>query len=114
MVAIDRYTGKATERGPHIVQSIEVLLTTPKDTRVMRREVGFDALQEDGRLKPGMQLDEVEASARRALAEWEPRIDVDGVEVRLSGDTLESITVSYRDREGSAPGQTVVRYGSAT
>ena len=113
MVGIDRHTFKPIERGPHIVQSIELVLRTPQGTRVMRRTVGYDALQEDGRLKPGMQLDEVEASARRALAEWEPRIDVDGVEVRLSGDTLESITVSYRDREGGAPGQAVVRYGSA-
>lgn len=113
MVGIDRHTGKSIERGPHIVQSIEVLLTTPTGTRVRRREVGFDALQEDGRLKPGMQSEEIEASAHRALAAWEPRIDVDRVEVRLSGDALESIAVEYRDRESGAPGKATVRYGTA-
>jgi hypothetical protein len=113
MVGIDARTGKAIERGPHIVQTIEKLLKTPTGTRVMRRGVGFDALQEDGRLKAGMQREDVEASVRQTLAAGEPRIDVDRVEVRLNGETLESITVGYRDREGGAPGEVIVRYGAA-
>ena len=113
MVGIDRRTGKVMERGPHIVQSIGVVLRTPTGTRVERREFGFDAIDENGQLKSGMRPEDIEASIRRALAAEEPRIDVDRVEVRLNGDALESIAVEYRDRESGAPGQAVVRYGTA-
>ena len=113
MGGMDARTGKFIGRGPHIVQSIEIMLRTPVGSRVMRREIGFDALQEDGQPKPGLRPEAVEASARRVLATYEPRIDVDQVDVAMNGDALESIAVSYRDRQGGTPGHIVVRYDGA-
>lgn len=38
----DRNTGKVLRDWPHVQQSVELILTTPKTTRVMRRLFGAD------------------------------------------------------------------------
>ncbi|MGO3931802.1 GPW/gp25 family protein [Rhodopseudomonas pseudopalustris] len=110
MVGIDRNTGKVIDRTQHIIQSIEVLLTTPLGTRVMRRDVGFEILDESGKPRHGYDSDAIEAAAKKALSIYEPRIDVDSIQSVFSDGLLSAITVNYRDREDGKSGIVTVRY----
>ncbi|MBB5045925.1 hypothetical protein HNR60_000660 [Rhodopseudomonas rhenobacensis] len=110
MVGIDSNTGKVIDRTQHIIQSIGVLLTTPLGTRVMRRDVGFEVLEESGKPRRGYDSDAIEAAAKKALSTYEPRIHVDSIQSVISDGLLSAITVHYRDREDDAPGSVTIRY----
>ena len=70
-----------------ILQNIDVILTTPIGTRVMRRDFGsnlydfIDASADTGTLLG------IYGATYEAIARWEPRVSVDKVRVRsLAGD----------------------------
>ncbi|MBZ6078954.1 GPW/gp25 family protein [Microvirga puerhi] len=111
MAGTDRRTGKWIASPAHIRQSIEVILTTPVGTRVMRREFGFDAIHEDGRPKEGLTADSIEESARAALIRWEPRVEFRTITAILGGkQTLAAIKVSYQDKETGDTDETTVLF----
>ena len=65
----------------HIRQSVRDILTTPKGTRLMRRDYGSDlANLIDGPLTPGLRLQVISATYS-ALLQWEPRLSVSAIEV---------------------------------
>lgn len=41
MVGMCQHTGKLLDRDSHIKQSIDITLTTPVGTRIMRRDLGM-------------------------------------------------------------------------
>ncbi|WHU03666.1 GPW/gp25 family protein [Sphingomonas sp. NIBR02145] len=96
---MDRFTGKPLERDKHIPQSIDDILSTPKGTRIMRRDYGATYLNQDGSARTGLQGDDVAEEATALLAEYEPRIRVYGVSATMIGGTPSSITVEYADNE---------------
>lgn len=81
MAGIDRETKQPLDGWGHIAQSIQVILTTPIGTRVMRREFGSwvpylvdaPATQEN--------LTRVFVAIATALDIWEPRFVLQRVEV---------------------------------
>lgn len=101
MVGMDAQTGRAIGGLAHIRQSIAIILGTPVGTRVERREFGLDAIETGGRLKAGATAHDVEQAARAALARYEPRIDLQRVQVTIagSGKFVDSIKVAYRVKE---------------
>lgn len=76
MIGIDKNTGKALSGLAHLKQSIEDILTTPKGTRIMRREYGSNLPRlVDNPLNRETILDMIAESAD-ALSQWEPRMRV--------------------------------------
>lgn len=76
MIGIDKNTGKALSGLAHLKQSIEDILTTPKGTRIMRREYGSNLPRlVDNPLNRETILDMIAESAD-ALNQWEPRMRV--------------------------------------
>lgn len=81
MQGMNRSDGKSLAGTDHICQSIVDILTTPFGTRVMLPEYGsniFDLI--DNPSDPSLAMRIIMATAG-ALAKWEPRIQVDSVNV---------------------------------
>lgn len=76
MIGIDKKTGKALSGLAHLKQSCEDILTTPKGTRIMRREYGSNLPRlVDAPLNRETILEMIAESAD-ALSRWEPRLNV--------------------------------------
>lgn len=76
MIGIDKKTGKSLSGLAHLKQSIEDILTTPKGTRIMRRDYGSNLPRlVDNPLNRETILDMISESAD-ALNRWEPRLRV--------------------------------------
>ncbi len=81
MRGTDARTGKPLSGINHLRQSIRDILTTPLGSRVMRRDYGsrlFDLL--DNPLND-VTIVEIYAATAEALMTWEPRIQVQRVQV---------------------------------
>ena len=98
MIGMDRHTGLPISGLDHLQQSIEDILTTPLGSRMMRPEYGSTIRRfVDLPVSEGWKS-AVQAEAARALKRWEPRLDLDRVQVlsvlngritfRLSGTYL--------------------------
>lgn len=85
MAGLDRETGAVIDGWDHVWQSINVILATPRWSRVMRREFGSDLHELIGKpMTPPIILAVYTATAV-ALARWEPRFRLTGIEM-LHGD----------------------------
>ena len=80
MSGLDRHTGGTLkDETAHIAHSLEVILTTPKGSRVMRRDFGCDLFEiMDAPLNGQTIADAVQAIAE-AVADCEPRIALERV-----------------------------------
>ena len=76
MAGMDRNTGKPLSDWPHVVQSLGVIMSTRKMTRVVRRAFGSElpALV-DAPISPKTVIDFYSAAAK-AIAAYEPRFRV--------------------------------------
>ena len=75
---VDRRTGAEISERDHILQSIEMILTTRIGTRVMRRDFGSRVPElVDQPLNPET-ITAIYAAANEAIATWEPRVRVLG------------------------------------
>lgn len=84
MMYMNKHTGNAMVETDHIRQSISDILTTPKGSRVMRREYGsllFDLIDQAANAIGKMRL---MAATVDALNRWESRIKVKRVSVEPS------------------------------
>lgn len=82
---VDRRTGQAINELNHILQSVEMILTTRIGTRVMRRDFGSrlpDLL--DAPLNAET-ITAIYAAANEAIATWEPRVKMLGSQLNLKG-----------------------------
>ena len=69
-------TGKGISDAEHIRQSIQDILTTPRGSRVMRRDYGSDLFELiDQPHTPALRL-QLMAAIVAAIHQWEPRITV--------------------------------------
>lgn len=69
----------------HIAQSIADILSTPKGTRVMRRDYGSDLPDLIDQPINGETLVDLYAATAEAIARWEPRFALRRVEVPDAG-----------------------------
>lgn len=85
MTTFDRNTGDTIDGWAEVRQSIAVILTTPLGTRVMRRDFGSELMDLiDRPITPSVILAAYAATVQ-ALARWEPRFAVTGVELASTG-----------------------------
>jgi phage baseplate assembly protein W len=96
---MDAGTGRVLSDQAHIRQSIHKILTTPRGTRVMRRDFGSDIpdlidqpLTDRTRLR-------VMAATAGALIRWEPRIRVSRVTLSSDGPQL-SVSIEATIKRG--------------
>ncbi|OSK22885.1 baseplate assembly protein W (GpW) [Escherichia coli M056] len=94
-----RYTGLNAHNGQaisdlaHLHQSVTDILTTPRGTRLMRRDYGSDIPDLlDSPMAPGTLQLKIIAAACQALTQWEPRLTVSGVTASLA-DGRASLTI---------------------
>jgi len=81
-----------------IVQSIYVILTTPRETRVWQPEFGCDLMKYLWDPLDETTLENIETDITSALETWEPRIVISNVYVKevASGSNTSSGTVSIQ------------------
>lgn len=87
---VSRRTGQEITENDHILQSIEMILTTRIGTRVMRRDFG-SRLPElvDQPLTPET-ITAIYAAANEAIAIWEQRVRVIGSKLNLDTAKVKS------------------------
>ncbi|EDY85445.1 GPW/gp25 [gamma proteobacterium HTCC5015] len=100
MSGMNAQTGQQLDGLAHIQQSVQDILTTPVGSRVMRREYGsflpdlIDAPTNEAALLQAY------AASAMALAQWEPRIELNSIkavtdESKQGGVTLELDVIRY-------------------
>lgn len=89
MKGLNGLTGGTLDGLDHLRQSVRNILTTPLNSRVMRRDYG-SALPDlvDSNLD-GLTLAKIYAATADALRRWEPRLRVTNVEVKALPVDLE-------------------------
>ena len=87
MAGTDATTLGSLEGWPHVLQSIGDILRTPVGSRVMRREYGSRLPDLIGRPMTGETVAQVYAASALAIAVWEPRFRLTGVQVARSEGT---------------------------
>lgn len=79
----DRHNGQPLSEIDHIFQSIEMILTTPIGSRVMRRNFGSHLPRILGRPLNASTITAIYAAANEAIATWEPRVEVVATQIDL-------------------------------
>lgn len=100
-IGIDRRTGKVLTGWAHVMQSIEVLLTTPYFERVMRPYVGSFGIRLFGELANRRTAQRFRWTVATALLLFEPRFHptrIDQVDLDRTGETVWIIEGDYRPR----------------
>lgn len=85
-------TGKKIEGWAHVAQSLRILFTTPKVSRVMRRAVGADLVRMvDAPISPVTVID-IYAAVAESVRNYEPRFKISRMKV-LEADAGGKLTV---------------------
>jgi phage baseplate assembly protein W len=87
-----------------IEQSVFAILSTAKGERVMVPDFGCGMHDLVFSPNTSTQAGAVASEVREALVRWEPRIDVDAIDVSIAGDQGEvlAIRIDYRIRSNNA------------
>lgn len=85
MSGVSRITGASISQPEHLTQSITDILTTPKGSRVMRRDYGSDLFELVDAPLNGETVIDVFVATAEALDRWEPRIRLRRVEISSTG-----------------------------
>lgn len=87
MRGMNQATGHSIENIDHLCQSIHRVLTTPRGSRIARREFGSD-LQElvDAPLNPVTRV-RLFAATAAALMRWEPRLKLTRIGLQIDAST---------------------------
>jgi len=85
MAGMDRNTGRWIAGWPHTLQSIADVLSTPLETRVLRRMYGADdETLQDRPINPDVITTAIMAVAV-PVARWEPRVEMVHVSIARAG-----------------------------
>lgn len=94
MLGMDKNTGRAISGLAHLKQSIEDILTTPKGSRVMRRDYGSDLFSLVDNPYSQIFVGEVTMAVSQALHKWEPRFELQSVAVNKIGQGKISLDIT--------------------
>ncbi|WP_226341233.1 GPW/gp25 family protein [Gemmobacter serpentinus] len=78
---MSRLTGRSISGGSHLAQSITDILSTPKGSRVLRRDYGSRLPDLIDAPMNGETMVDLFAETAEALDQWEPRLKLRRVEV---------------------------------
>ncbi|WDD98361.1 GPW/gp25 family protein [Thalassomonas actiniarum] len=81
MLGMNAQTGRSLSGLAHLKQSIVDILTTPKGSRVMRRDYGCGLFDLVDRPYSSSLVGDVTMDISQALALWEPRFELESVSV---------------------------------
>lgn len=81
MQGIDATSGKRLDGIAHLRQSIRDILTTPKGSRVMRREYGSDLFKLIDAPVNRATLMDIRSAVADALKDWEPRFRLESCKI---------------------------------
>ncbi len=84
MTGTSRITARPIDQDAHLTQSITDILTTPKDSRVMRRDYGSRLPDLIDAPMNGETIIDVFMETADALDAWEPRLRLRRVEIASS------------------------------
>ena len=101
VIGISSIDGRALGGLEHLRQSVKDILTTPRGSRVMRREYGSDLLRLIDQNLTGLTLARIYAATALALRQWEPRLRV----LRVQADAI-----SQADGAGSVSITIIAEY----
>ena len=87
MKGLSNTTAAAIREPDHLAQSVRDILTTPVGSRVMRRDYGSRIPELIDQPLTGALRLQVFAEVVEALARWEPRIQVERLELTPQGPT---------------------------
>ncbi|MCG7536483.1 GPW/gp25 family protein [Pseudoalteromonas sp. OOF1S-7] len=93
MIGMHAKTGKPLGGVEHLKQSIRDIVTTPKGSRVMRREYGCGLFELIDRPFSHSLVGDITIAISNALEQWEPRFALEGVAVHPAGDGKLSIAI---------------------
>lgn len=97
MAYINRDTGAGnTGLLPEILQNLQVILTTPVGSRVMRREFGSDLYKLVDTPGDRHSLTAIYAATHAAIARWEPRCRANRIEVTALANDFEDGNLKLR------------------
>jgi phage baseplate assembly protein W len=94
MTGLSRHTGREIDLGAHIAQSINDILTTPKGSRVLRRDYGSRLPDLIDAPMNGETLVDAFAETAEALDLWEPRLKLRRVQVTKAASGQMTILLS--------------------
>ena len=115
MSGMSAKTGRMISEDEHIWQSVRDILTTPIGSRLMRRDYGSEIFALIDQPQNGATKLRLMAAAVTALLRWEPRIQINSVDLGASdvGGGL-TITINYTRRDTNRRnGQLTVTTGTA-
>lgn len=95
MKGMSRATGKELADIEHLRQSVADILTTPKGSRVMRREYGSNLPRLVDRPVNQSLLASIRAETVDALARWEPRLRCERVQLNQVGQGFVSMDLTF-------------------
>lgn len=103
-LSISRATGEPIDDAAHISQSIQDILTTPRGSRIMRREYGSDLFELiDQPQSPALTL-QIMAATVIALSTWEPRIRISSLQIEPAPAAAKlEIRLTVERIDGSRP-----------
>lgn len=81
MIGTSRTTGRLIDDQARLVQSIADILSTPKGTRVMRRDYGSDLPDIIDQPMNGETMVDLFAATAEAIDRWEPEFELRRVEI---------------------------------
>ncbi|WP_413874164.1 GPW/gp25 family protein [Albidovulum sp.] len=102
MIGLSRQTGGRIEDEAHLAQSVVDILSTPRGTRVMRRDYGSDLPLLIDRPINGETIIDVYQATAEALARWEPRIRLTRVEIEEATAGGVTLQLTYETDDGTA------------
>ena len=92
MQGMSRDTGKVLGEDAHIAQSLQDIVTTPKGSRVMRRDYGIDLnLIDQPATAPN--LLRLYAEIIHTIQRWEPRIAIRRVNAQVQNNGVVSVLI---------------------
>lgn len=80
-LSLNRQTGQPLNDAAHISQSIQDILTTPRGSRLMRRDYGSDLFELIDQPQSAALSLRLMAATVMALSTWEPRIKISALRI---------------------------------
>lgn len=96
MIGMDAEAGRQLAGMDHLRQSIRDILTTPIGSRVMRRDYGSRLPELIDAPLNRETITDIYAATAEALLAWEPRIDLEQVQVESAAPGRVELSVTVR------------------
>ena len=104
MLGMNAHTGQPLAGLGHLRQSIADILSTPLNTRVMRRDYGSELFYLIDQPQHQATRLRLMAATVQALINWEPRITITRVDVQGGGmDGALTVELTWQRKDGGAP-----------